>query len=102
MSQDGIGAREGGPGVDGQGAREAPGRGLVPCPDCGRSISRSATSCPSCGRPLVLPTRAREGPFLQTLNAGCMLALGGIVVFIVGGMALAVFQVLGHLLTYLQ
>jgi hypothetical protein len=31
-----------------------------------------------------------------------MLALGGIVVFIVGGMALAVFQVLGHLLTYLQ
>lgn len=96
MSQDGIGAREGGPGAHGQGAREASGARLIPCPDCGHSVSRSATSCPSCGRPLAAPPRTREGPLLQTLNAGCMLALGGVVVFILGGMALALLQVLGH------
>ena len=26
---------------------------LMPCPDCGRSISRAAGSCPTCGRPIV-------------------------------------------------
>lgn len=96
MSQDEIGAREGGPGAHGLGAREELRAGLIPCPDCEHSVSRSATNCPSCGRPLVAPPRAQEGPFLQTLNAGCMLALGGIVVFVLGGMALAVLQVLGH------
>ena len=25
---------------------------LLPCPDCGRLVSRLATSCPQCGRPL--------------------------------------------------
>jgi hypothetical protein len=25
---------------------------LVPCPDCGRHVSRLAKSCPNCGRPL--------------------------------------------------
>jgi hypothetical protein len=25
---------------------------LVPCPDCGRMVSRHATACPQCGRPL--------------------------------------------------
>lgn len=25
---------------------------LIPCPDCGRQISRLAISCPNCGRPL--------------------------------------------------
>jgi hypothetical protein len=96
MSQDRIGTREGGPGAHGQGAREELGTGLIPCPDCGHSVSRSATSCPSCGRPLAAPPRPQEGPFLQTLNAGCTLVLVGIVVFIVGGMALAFLQVLGH------
>ncbi|MEE9602904.1 MAG: hypothetical protein V3V75_06340 [Thermoguttaceae bacterium] len=28
------------------------GEDLVPCPDCGRPVSRSAVSCPQCGRPL--------------------------------------------------
>lgn len=26
---------------------------LVPCPDCGRMVSRRAPSCPQCGRPLM-------------------------------------------------
>ncbi len=26
---------------------------LFPCPDCGRQVSRMATSCPNCGRPLA-------------------------------------------------
>jgi hypothetical protein len=26
---------------------------LTPCPDCGRLISRRATSCPHCGRPFA-------------------------------------------------
>ena len=25
---------------------------LVPCPDCGRHVSRLAKACPNCGRPL--------------------------------------------------
>ena len=25
---------------------------LISCPDCGKQISKLATSCPSCGRPL--------------------------------------------------
>ena len=25
---------------------------LVPCPDCGRLVSRLAKACPQCGRPL--------------------------------------------------
>jgi predicted amidophosphoribosyltransferase len=24
---------------------------LIPCPDCGRHVSRLAKSCPNCGRP---------------------------------------------------
>ncbi|MGO8691166.1 MAG: zinc ribbon domain-containing protein, partial [Thermoguttaceae bacterium] len=24
----------------------------VPCPDCGRRVSRLAKACPNCGRPL--------------------------------------------------
>lgn len=28
---------------------------LIPCPDCGRYVSRSAPACPQCGRPLNLP-----------------------------------------------
>lgn len=40
---------------------------LVPCPDCGHSVSRAAETCPSCARPLrkSLP---REGLFLRTMN----------------------------------
>ena len=30
-----------------------PGASLFPCPDCGRQVSRLATTCPQCGRPLA-------------------------------------------------
>ncbi|MBI1899533.1 MAG: hypothetical protein HYS13_00285 [Planctomycetia bacterium] len=26
---------------------------LVPCPDCGRLVSRAANACPGCGRPMT-------------------------------------------------
>jgi hypothetical protein len=32
---------------------------LVPCPECGRSVSTSANSCPGCGHPL---RQAAESP----------------------------------------
>ena len=31
---------------------EQPSPNLYPCPDCGRQVSRLATTCPQCGRPL--------------------------------------------------
>ena len=30
-----------------------PNPNLIPCPDCGRHISRSAVACPGCGRPMT-------------------------------------------------
>lgn len=33
-------------------ASKGGGENLVPCPDCGRQVSRLAVSCPQCGRPL--------------------------------------------------
>jgi len=36
---------------------ETPEGALLPCPDCGREVSRRATSCPQCGAPL---TKAAE------------------------------------------
>jgi len=53
---------------------------LVPCPDCGHSISRAAETCPSCGRPLRKPA-PREGLFLRTLNKG-VAVLFGVILFI--------------------
>lgn len=40
---------------------------LVPCPDCGHPVSRSAETCPSCARRLRAPA-SREGLFLRTMN----------------------------------
>jgi hypothetical protein len=39
-------------------APASPNPKLVPCPDCGRQVSRLATSCPQCGRPF---TSAQQG-----------------------------------------
>ena len=33
----------------------APNPNLLPCLDCGRFVSRIATSCPQCGRPMNSP-----------------------------------------------
>ena len=30
----------------------APNPNLLPCPDCGRLLSRQAITCPQCGRPM--------------------------------------------------
>jgi len=35
---------------------------LIPCPECGREISRKAEACPHCGCPLRPSTPARTGP----------------------------------------
>ena len=79
-----------------RGALETEGTNLRPCPDCGHQVSTLASSGPSCGRPFGPPPRAREGPFLQTLNAGCMLVAWGFVAMIVGGFVLTVLELIGH------
>src|SRR5262245_66293800 len=81
-----------------RGALQVDGTNLRPCPDCGHQISLLASSCPSCGRPLGPPPRAREGAFLQTLNAGCMLVIWGFVAMIVGGFVLSVLDLIARLL----
>lgn len=57
---------------------------LVRCPDCGSEVSDSAPACPRCGRPIAAARAAapREGPFLQTLNAGCVVVLISILVIL--------------------
>lgn len=45
---------------------------LIPCPDCGKQISRQAPTCPGCGRQMIKPPEQKgEGCFLQTMNIGC-------------------------------
>ena len=80
-----------------RGALQGEGTKLRPCPDCGHQVSLLASSCPSCGRPLGPSPRAREGPFLQTLNAGCMLVAWGFVAMIVGGFVLTVLELIGYI-----
>ena len=73
---------------------------LKPCPECGKDVSDKATACPNCGNPLT-PTPPKEpewreeyrddpkdkeksslvhgkneGCFLQTMNIGCVLVVG--------------------------
>ena len=53
---------------------------LVPCPACRHEVSAEAKSCPRCGHPIAADQEtskqvvvAKEGCFLQTLNAGCVI-----------------------------
>ena len=53
---------------------------LIHCPECGNEVSSEAKSCPRCGHPISAapePSKkvvvAKEGCFLQTLNAGCII-----------------------------
>ena len=62
---------------------------LVPCPDCGHAVSRSAETCPSCARPLRKPT-VREGLFLRTMNLGVALIVGAILFILVVPLLVAV------------
>jgi len=73
---------------------------LTPCADCGRQVSIHALSCPSCGRPFGPPPRAREGPFLQTLNVGCLAAFWSFVAMAAGGFFLAAVEVVRILLRH--
>ena len=56
---------------------------LITCPECGASVSDKAEKCPQCAYPLnkietELPpppevvVHPKEGCFLQTMNAGCI------------------------------
>lgn len=69
---------------------------LITCPDCKKEISSKAESCPNCGYPInsepsknrintpppPITVKQKEGCFMQTLNAGCMI-IGGIIVVII-------------------
>lgn len=50
---------------------------LIPCPECGRSISDQARSCPNCGHPLVAPLGARlEVAWREGFRHAWMAAVG--------------------------
>ena len=75
---------------------------LITCPECGASVSDKAENCPQCAYPInqaknTAPSpsniktevivKSKEGCFLQTLNAGCMivaviLGIIGLIVFV--------------------
>ncbi len=76
---------------------------LIKCPECGKEISDKASNCPNCGNPIAekqneatvqtpkVEVKAKEGCFLQTLNAGCMVIAGIIfiifLIILLGGIA---------------
>lgn len=75
---------------------------LIYCPECGKQVSDKATSCPHCAYPLnnersapsqrtqekpQVIVKSKEGCFLQTLNAGCM-----VIVVIIGLILLVIFM----------
>jgi predicted amidophosphoribosyltransferase len=68
------------------------GRGVqmptVQCPDCGSMVSDQAQSCPHCGRPMKRQGGSAvhgksEGCFLQTMNIGCVIMIGIIVMIVI-------------------
>lgn len=76
---------------------------LINCPECGMTVSDKADKCPRCAYPLnpteTIPpqqiltekivVKSKEGCFLQTLNAGCMIVaviLGIIVIIVLVGL----------------
>ena len=57
---------------------------LINCPECNTEVSEKADKCPKCAYPInkiphpnnvnqEIVVKAKEGCFLQTLNAGCMI-----------------------------
>ncbi len=64
---------------------------LINCPECHKEISDRADACPNCGNPLRkkpnpsaqnINVQPKEGCFLQTMNAGCMIIFVLIGIFI--------------------
>lgn len=55
---------------------------LTTCPDCGKEVSSRAPSCPNCGAPIGgTPPSVHgggEGCFLKTMNVGCAVVLGSV------------------------
>ena len=52
---------------------------LIKCPECKSTVSDKADKCPNCAFPLRKKTEEKsEGCFLQTLNAGCLIIVIGI------------------------
>lgn len=63
---------------------------LINCPECNTEVSEKADNCPKCAYPinkdtpfLKRATETKEGCFLQSLNFGCMLIAGVVMLFIV-------------------
>ena len=66
---------------------------LINCPECNAEVSEKADKCPKCAYPInkiqppkninqEIVVKAKEGCFLQTLNAGCMII--AVIVGIIG------------------
>lgn len=75
---------------------------LIPCPDCGRMVSRAAASCPDCGRPFAWAPRVPAKVKPTRGGRGLRLA-GGVVMFLAGvpmvaGLLPATFGAAGLLL----
>ena len=67
---------------------------LINCPECDAEVSDKAKQCPRCAYPLnsdaqevklddETADKVKEGCFLQTMNTGCLLIVGGILGIII-------------------
>lgn len=69
---------------------------LITCPECGNQVSDKADKCPNCAYPInsrnaiskenestpPIIVKSKEGCFLQTMNVGCMI-IGGIILLVI-------------------
>jgi len=61
---------------------------LIDCPECSKQISDQAAACPHCGHPIKSDDpeepqpQQREGLFLQSMNIGCAVVIGFVIVLI--------------------
>lgn len=62
---------------------------LINCPECDYRTSDQAEKCPNCAYPIKasnqIVVKSKEGCFLQTLNAGCMIVVLTIIAIIFFG-----------------
>ena len=67
---------------------------LINCPECNAEVSDKAKQCPKCAYPLIEEVQevkfdantkdaVKEGCFLQTMNTGCLIIVGGILGIII-------------------
>ncbi len=55
---------------------------LVDCEDCGKSISKLATSCPICGAPRTEGPKNKHRPYVQFFVIGVLLLLGSMICYL--------------------